>query len=324
MSNTKNTQVCAFYSNECNGKISKVGNKVSIPETNLELISCGMTLCMFHYNKFIFNENYRLEKILQVCSHPKHDIYKSQSKNADKKPKKSNLEKVPKRLISILQLDENAKICSLCRKKTDSDPDYNTLEEYNAPVSKEINNNNILKIGNNTYLFRKDILYTGEELKQFELDYQKIIKEFTISNDINNVSLSNKIKKMSNILYKNQRILKQKPIYDPDEFKNMLEKEDKDLIGFFDELYEGTNPNTKSNKTNNGNKKKLVSLCYFLASINNKYINGIKVDIGSYLETSGASASSIDTLASIGLSVSRKIVNRQKKSYFRKSSRYCK
>src|SRR5688572_31656748 len=53
------------------------------------------------------------------------------------------------------------------------------------------------------------------------------------------------------------------------------------------------------------NKKKLVSLCYFLASINNKYINGIKADIGSYLETSGASATSIDTIANLGLSVSR-------------------
>ncbi|CAB4443608.1 unnamed protein product [Rhizophagus irregularis] len=92
----------------------------------------------------------------------------------------------------------------------------------------------------------------------------------------------------------------------------MLEEADADLIGFFDELYKGTNPNTKSDKTNNNNKKKLVSLCYFLASINNKYINGIKADIGSYLETSGASASSIDTLANIGLSVSRRTVNRQK------------
>src|SRR5437764_7430508 len=59
--------------------------------------------------------------------------------------------------------------------------------------------------------------------------------------------------------------------------------------------------------------KKLVSLCYFLASINNKYINGIKVDIELYLQTSGALASSIDTLANLGLSVSRRTVNRQKK-----------
>ncbi|CAB4385929.1 unnamed protein product [Rhizophagus irregularis] len=209
----------------------------------------------------------------------------------------------------ILNLDETAKICSLCRKRTDKDPDYNILEEYNAPISKKENDNNILNIGNHAYSFRKDVLYSGEELKQFESDYQEIITQLTISNEI---SLSDKIKKMSNILYKNQRVLKQKTIYDPDEFKIMLEEADTDLIGFFDELYKGTNPNTKSDKTNNNNKKKLVSLCYFLASINNKYINGIKADIGSYLETSGASASSIDTLANIGLSVSRRTVNRQK------------
>ncbi|UZO02933.1 uncharacterized protein OCT59_021409 [Rhizophagus irregularis] len=118
---------------------------------------------------------------------------------------------------------------------------------------------------------------------------------------------------MSNILYKNQHQLKQKPIYDYTVFKMMLETTDEQLIRFLNELYEGTNPANKSEKTNNSNKKKLVSLCYFLASINNKYINGIKVDIGSYLQTSGASAASIDTLANIGLSVLRKTVDRQKK-----------
>jgi len=166
-----------------------------------------------------------------------------------------------------------------------------------------------LKIGNHTYVFRNDIFYTGEELKQFELDYQEIVRQITILNEI---SLSNKIKKMSNILYINQRQLNQKPIYDPIEFKNMLETADANLIRFFDELYKGTNPNTKNEKTNNSNRKKLVSLCYFLAGINNKYINGIKVDIGSYLKTSGASSSSVDTLANIGLSVSQRTVNRHK------------
>src|SRR6266498_795977 len=111
------------------------------------------------------------------------------------------------------------------------------------------------------------------------------------------IKLSSKIIKMSNILYNNQHRLNLKPIYDPIAFKTMLETADKDLIGFFDELYARTNPNTKSETTNNNNKKKLVSLCYFLASINNKYINGIKVDIGSYLKTSGTSSTSIDTLA---------------------------
>jgi len=277
---TNNTQSCAINSDECNGKFHKVGDKVSIPKTNIELISYGMILCTYHYNKLIINENHRLEKMLQFCSHPKHEEYKSQSKKSSKKPKKHSLEKVSKRLIPILQLDENAKICSLCRMKTDSDPDYTTLEEYNAPISKKNNNNDILKIGNHTYPLRNDILYNQTELKQLEQDYQEIISQISIPCE---VSLSEKIKIMSDILYTNQRQLNQKPIYDFTKFKIMLEKADEHLIGFIDELYEGTNPTNKSEKTNSSNKKKLVSLCYFLASINNKYINGIKVDIGSYL-----------------------------------------
>ncbi|GET54839.1 hypothetical protein GLOIN_2v1846234 [Rhizophagus irregularis DAOM 181602=DAOM 197198] len=231
----------------------------------------------------IQNESIETKQI-KTCQHPKHDEYLNQSKNTSKQ------------FICV-------------KKKTDKDSQYLQTEEYKAPISRKNNNDNISKIGNHTYLFRKDILYTGEELQQFESDYQEIMTQLKISSEI---KLSSKIIKMSNILYNNQHRLNLKPIYDPIAFKTMLETADKDLIGFFDELYAGTNPNTKSETTNNNNKKKLVSLCYFLASINNKYINGIKVDIGSYLETSGASSSSIDTLANIGVSVTRKTVNRKK------------
>ena len=309
MSNN-NTRTCAFISNECNGKINKVGDKVSIPITNINLISCGMFLCMFHYNKFIINENYRLEKMLQVCSHPKHEFYFNQSSSKQLRQKQNpSLINIPKRFINILGLEENAKICSRCIKSTDKDPEYLQSEEYNAPIPKKSEQqDNIVKIGAHTYALKSEILYTYTEFKQLEQDYQDIKAQLTIL--MNEISLSDKIKKMSDILYKNQRLLKQKPIYDPDEFKNMLEMADTNLISFFDELYKGTNSNTKSEKTNNNNKKKLVSLCYFLASINNKYINGIKADIGSYLETSGASASSINTLSNVGLSVSRRTVDR--------------
>ena len=274
---------------------------------NIELISCGMFLCIFHYNKFILNEKYRLEKILQVCSHPKHEIYFNQSNKSSKKQNPS-LINTPKRFINILELEKNAKICSRCIKNTDKDPEYLQTEEYQAPIP--INNqDNIMKIGTHTYALRSNILYTQTELKQLEFDYQEIVSQISISNEI---SLSEKIKKMSSILYKNQHQLNQKPIYDSIAFKTMLETADEDLIGFFDELYAGTNPNTKSDKTNESNKKKLVSLCYFLASINNKYINGLKTDIGSYLQTAGTSASSIDTLNNLGFSVTRKTVDRQK------------
>src|ERR1044072_2105001 len=238
--------------------------------------------------EFIQNESIETKKII-TCQHPKHNEYLNQSRNTNKQ---FNLRKVPTRLIKVLELDEFAMICNMCTKRTDNDSQYLEAEEYKAPISRKNDDKNISKIGNHTYLFRKDILYTEEELQQFESDYQEIITQLKISSEI---KLSSKIIKMSNALYHNQHKLNQKPIYDPVAFKTMLETVDKDLIGFFDELYAGTNPNTKSEITNN-----------------NKYINGIKVDIGSYLETSGASSSSIDTLANLGVSVTRKTVNRKK------------
>ncbi|GBC04334.1 hypothetical protein RclHR1_05620008 [Rhizophagus clarus] len=99
----------------------------------------------------------------------------------------------------------------MCRKKTDKNSEYLQVKEYKALISKkQINDDNILKVENHTYPFKKDILYTSEELKQFELDYQEIIAQLTITAD--EISLSDKIKKMASILYKNQRILGQKMI----------------------------------------------------------------------------------------------------------------
>ena len=172
-----NTQTCAFDSNECSGKINKIGNNVSIPKTNIELISCGMFLCMFHYNKFILNENYRLKKMLQVCSHPKHEIYFNQSSKSSKQKQNPSLINIPKRFINVLGLEEDSKICSRCKKNTDKDPEYLQAEEYQAPISIKQNNqqqDNIMKIGTHTYALRNDILYTQTELKQLEQDYQDV------------------------------------------------------------------------------------------------------------------------------------------------------
>ena len=36
----------------------------------------------------------------------------------------------------------------------------------------------------------------------------------------------------------------------------------------------------KNHITNQQNKKKLVAFCHFLAGINNKFINGVKTEVG--------------------------------------------
>src|ERR1044071_1312238 len=121
--------------------------------------------------EIIQNESIEVKQ-KKACQHPKHDEYLSQSKN---KNKQFNLKKIPIRLIKVLELDEFAMICNMCIKKTDKDSQYLQTEEYEAPIFRKNNDNNILKIGNHTYLFRKDILYTEEELQQLESDYQEII-----------------------------------------------------------------------------------------------------------------------------------------------------
>src|SRR6266508_3401793 len=328
------SNICNFNSIECNGIIRSITHNTKIPKSTESIISVGMYLCQIHYNRFSLNEirniNYN-----KSCEHPKHDEYKNQSKNTKKKSKKLILEKVPKRLIEVLGLNESSEICSMCKYRTDKDPEYLQDKNYKAPIPIKINNlddnNNLQNESIEAIQNESTEVIQDESIEVIQDESIEFIQNESIetkqiitcqhpkhdeylnqSKNTNETKLSNKIIKMSNILYYNQHRLNLKPIYDPIAFKTMLEKADKDLIGFFDELYAGTNPNTKSYQTNENNKKKLVSLCYFLASINNKYINDIKVDIGSYLQTSGTSSSSIDTLANIGVSVTRKTVNSKK------------
>jgi hypothetical protein len=117
---------------------------------------------------------------------------------------------------------------------------------------------------------------------------------------------------MSSILYKKQHKDDEKPIYDPDEFKKMLEKEELKLQWFFDEFISSTNPEKKNSVTNQQNKKKLIIMCYFLAGVNNKFISSVKEDVGFLLNVSGTSASAIDTLANAGLTVRKKTIQKQK------------
>ncbi|CAG8600518.1 779_t:CDS:2, partial [Ambispora gerdemannii] len=69
-----------------------------------------------------------------------------------------------------------------------------------------------------------------------------------------------------------------KSILNPEEFKKMLEKAD---------------PSLK-------------------AGLNNKFINGVKAEVGLLLDASGASSSAIETLAGAGLTIRRETIARQK------------
>ena len=66
--------------------------------------------------------------------------------------------------------------------------------------------------------------------------------------------------------------------------------------------------------TNTKNKQRLV-LFYFLAGLNNKFINEIKAEIGYMLDSAGSSASTIETFAGAGISIRCETVIRYKKKH---------
>src|ERR1043165_2952465 len=142
MENTSTpSNICNFDSIECNGTIRSITHNTQILKSTESIISVGMYLCQIYYNQFNLNEirniNYN-----KSCEHPKHDEYKNQSKNTKKKSKKLTLEKVPKRLIEILELNESSEICGMCKYRTDKDPEYLQDKNYKAPIPIKINNSN--------------------------------------------------------------------------------------------------------------------------------------------------------------------------------------
>jgi len=126
------------------------------------------------------------------------------------------------------------------------------------------------------------------------------------------IPLGKKIKLILGVLYTRQRVYHEKPIFDLEEFKKMLEKAKPLLKGFFDQLVAETNPQAKSHIINKKNKARLVSFCYFLAGLNNKFINKVKAEVGFLLDASEISSSAIETLAGAGLMVRCKTIARQK------------
>jgi hypothetical protein len=53
-------------------------------------------------------------------------------------------------------------------------------------------------------------------------------------------------------------------------------------------------------------------MCYFLAGLNNKFINSVKTKVGFLLDASETSASTVETLANVGLTIRRETIQKQK------------
>src|SRR5687768_16153640 len=123
---------------------------------------------------------------------------------------------------------------------------------------------------------------------------------------------NDQIKRLSSVLYKYQHREKNVIINDPDEFAKMIEERDPSLKGFFDMLYQSMNPSSKNSSTEISLKRKVMVLCYQIASLRNKHVSSVKNQIALYMSNTGTSTSGINTLANLGIASTYKTVSRKK------------
>ncbi len=102
---------------------------------------------------------------------------------------------------------------------------------------------------------------------------------------------------------------------DPTLFQQIIEEADPRLKGFFNQMVKALIPNNRSIYNKIEAKKSIVSLCYIMAEMRNKFFNDFKLEIGLYLSASGASRTAIDTMNSIGLSSYYVTVNNYKQKF---------
>src|SRR6266542_3045621 len=110
---------------------------------------------------------------------------------------------------------------------------------------------------------------------------------------------------LTKILYKQHGSLE----LDPTHFKQMIEEANPCLQGLFDKLVKALIPNNRSAYNKVEAKKTIVSLCYIMAGMRNKFVNDFKLEVGLYLSASGATRAAIDTMNSIRFSACYTTIN---------------
>ncbi|RIB10750.1 hypothetical protein C2G38_2205293 [Gigaspora rosea] len=82
---------------------------------------------------------------------------------------------------------------------------------------------------------------------------------------------------------------------------------------FFDQICLAARPLEHSSQTMDRMKKLMLFICYLLASLHNSKINEFKFDIANYLDSVGASNKEINTMANLGVTLTTRSVNRNKR-----------
>ncbi|CAJ0837503.1 11932_t:CDS:2 [Entrophospora sp. SA101] len=151
------------------------------------------------------------------------------------------------------------------------------------------------------------IKFQQHALEQSHHNEPEIYIETSSKDNNNNLTFSQAVGIVTDILYEREH-QGLPPIWIFEEFRAVMELEDKRLKYFFDELYLSINPLKKSKSTMENVSKQLVFLCYFICGIRNKFVNNAKRDLGMYLDSTGTPDSTIDTLATLGMTITSRSI----------------
>jgi len=80
-------------------------------------------------------------------------------------------------------------------------------------------------------------------------------------------------------------------------------------------LFQSMNPLSKNSITKENLKRKVMILCYQMASLRNKHVSSAKNQIALHMSNAGTSTSGINTLANLGFSSTYKTVSREKDEF---------
>ncbi|CAB4417283.1 unnamed protein product [Rhizophagus irregularis] len=132
---------------------------------------------------------------------------------------------------------------------------------------------------------------------------------FLEPNQSKSYSFAKQVTMLTKVLYERRGNLELNPTH----FKQMIEKADPRLQGLFDKLVKALVPDNRSAYNKVEARKTIVSLCYIMAGMRNKFVNDFKLKVRLYLSASGTTRAAIDTMNSIGFSACYTTVNNFKR-----------
>ncbi|CAG8553525.1 17711_t:CDS:2, partial [Rhizophagus irregularis] len=95
-------------------------------------------------------------------------------------------------------------------------------------------------------------------------------------------SFAEQVTMLTKVLYEQRGNLELNPTY----FKQMIEKADPHLQGLFDKLVKALVPDNRSAYNKVKARKTIMSLCYIMAGMRNKFVNDFKLEVGLHLSAS--------------------------------------